>query len=88
MATLVLNMRKPKGSVQANLVLKVRRTALSEAAPPSEPADGRRGHPALVLSPRPAQPWEAEPRVSGAGEVGEPEVGPGVDALAVVYPWG
>lgn len=88
MATLMLNMRKPKGSVQPNLVLTVRRTALSEAAPPSEPADGRRGRPALVLSPQPAQPWEAKPRVSGVGEVGEPEVGPGVAALAVVYPWG
>ena len=88
MATLVLNMRKLKGSVQPNLVLMVRRMALSEAAPPSEPADGRRGHPVLVLSPGPAQPWEAEPRVSGVGEVGEPEVGPGVAVLAVVYPWG
>ena len=81
-------MRKSKGSVQPNLVLMVRRTALSEAAPPSEPTDGRRGHPALVLSPRPAQPWEAEPRVSSVGEVGEPEVGPRMAALAVVYPWG
>lgn len=74
---------KPKGRVQPNLALTVRHTAPQQAAPPSEPTDGRRGRPALVLSPRPARP-EAEPRVSGVGELGEREVGPWVAAVAVV----
>ena len=55
-------MRKPKGSVQPNPIRVVRRMAVSEAAPPSEPTDGRRGHPALVLSPR-SERWEV--RVQG-----------------------
>lgn len=79
----MLNVRKPKGSVQPNPVRVVRHMALCEAAPPSEPTDGRRGRPALVLSPQ-SERWE----VRVQGQRWEPEEGPGVAALAVIYPLG
>lgn len=82
----MLNMRKPKGSVQPNPVRVVRHMALCEAAPPSEPLMA-----AVVVQPWSFHPGQSagrpESRVSG-GVGREPEEGPGVAALAVVYPLG